>query len=268
VSIRALVPYLNLIRAYARAERANARRIAVAVTLSVVRVSLIAAIYRVAYHSIKVSALSYPNAIWSIAIYFAFIMNLGLRAIFVIVNREVHSGDIEVALLKPLDWRLSKICELLGKNGLEFIIQLIVMPVVLLLLVGPPDISHLTPVLGLDFVVLTALSIITASALFLTIGLSAFWLSDAQSLNRIIDKVILIFGGGFVPIALLPVAAQLFVRYTPFGVYAAPTQLFNPGIVAHIVPTMIAALFWSVALVALCQHVWNAAQRRIEVNGG
>lgn len=261
-------PYLRVVQMHARADRANNSRLIGAVLLSVARVGLLAAIYRVAYQTLPVSSLSYPNAVWSLAIYYAFILNLGLRAVFTLVNQEVRSGDIEVALLRPLDWPLSKICELLGKNGPEFLIQLVVLPLALLLFVGPPDVSHLSWGIGAGFMVLTVLSIVTASALFLTVGLLAFWLTDAQPVFRLVDKIILIFGGGFVPIALLPAAVQVFVRYSPFGVYAAPTQLFNPAIGSHMVATLIAAVGWSLALIVLCQFVWTRAQRRVEVNGG
>jgi len=71
-----------------------------------------------------------------------------------------------------------------------------------------------------------------------------------------------------VPIALLPQTVQLFVRYSPFGVYSAPTQLFNPALTQHIVPMLVSAVFWSVVMLAFCQFVWRRAMMRIEVNGG
>ena len=261
-------PYWRILAVYSRADSANPIRFGVAIAIQVVRVVFIAAIYRVAYNHAPIGLLSYPNAVWSVAAYFAFIMNLGLRNLFTIVNNDVLSGIVEIALIKPLDWRLSKVCILIGSNGREFLVQLLVMPLILLLLVGPPNLSHLSPVVDISFLVLMLLAIVTASSMFLTVGLCAFWLNDAQPVYRILDKVALIFGGGFVPIALLPVAAQTFVRFSPFGVYAAPTQLFNPGIVPHLPVTLISAVVWSVVLVGLCQWVWLRAQERIEVNGG
>jgi ABC-type uncharacterized transport system permease subunit len=261
-------PYWLIVAVYSRADLANPVRLTIAIAIQVIRVIFIAAIYRVAYRGSAGTSLPYANAVWSVAAYFAFIMNLGLRNIFSVVNNDVKSGVVEVALTKPLDWRLTKVAILIGSNGREFLLQLVVLPVALLFLVGPPDLAHLTPLVDLVFVVLLFLAIITASAMFLTIGLSAFWLTDAQPVYRILDKVALIFGGGFVPIALLPAAAQSFVRYSPFGVYAAPTQVFNPGIVPHLPLTLLSAVLWSIALIMLCQWVWHRAQSRIEVNGG
>lgn len=263
-----LKPYVKIVRTSVREDSANAKRLMLGLAVSLIRVGLIAAIYEVAYRHAPHLGLSYKNAVWSIAIYFAFILNLGLRNVFKIVNRDIQTGAVEVGLIKPLDWRLSKVSELLGKNGLEFLLQLIVLPFFLLVVVGAPDLSHLSLGSILVFLLLTVLAMITASAMFLTVGLTAFWLNDATPVYRLLDKAALILGGGFVPIALLPHVAQVFVRYSPFGVYAAPTQLFNPGVVPVLWPTFVSAVLWSFALVCLCQWVWRRAEQRIEVNGG
>jgi ABC-type uncharacterized transport system permease subunit len=262
-------PYLYIIRTAAREDRANAKRLIGGMLISTLRVGMIAAIYQMAYqHAAGKSGLSYENAVWSIAIYFAFIVNLGLRNIFRLVESAVRTGAVEVGITKPIDWRLGKVCELLGKNGLEFLLQLVILPLFLLLTIGVPSVSHLSAISVLAFALLTVLAMVAASALFLTIGLVAFWLNDAQSVFRIFDKLAMIFGGAFVPIALLPHAAQAFVRYSPFGVYAAPTQLLNPAATHLLAQTVLSAALWSVILVWFCQFVWRRAMARVEVNGG
>jgi ABC-2 type transport system permease protein len=264
----AVSAYWQVVKTSAREDAANAKRLIAGVLVSVARVGLIAAIYSVAYRKLGHASLPYANAIWGIGIYFGLILNLGLRNIFKIVNREVSTGMVEVGLIKPLDWRLSKVCELIGKNGLEFLVGLVVLPCALYIFVGPPDVSHLSVLVVLSFILLTILAIVAAASLFITIGLSAFWLNDAQPVYRILDKAILIFGGGFVPIALLPGVVQAMVRYSPFGVYAAPTQLFNPGVVSVLSATVASAFVWSLLLLGLCQLVWSRVEKRIEVNGG
>jgi ABC-2 type transport system permease protein len=262
-------PYLHIILVSAREDKANIGRLVSGITLSLVRVGLIAAIYFAAYkYGASKTGLSYENAVWSIAIYFAFILNLGLRNVFKTVEEAVISGSIETEITKPVDWRLRKICELLGKNGLEFLVQLVVFPLFLFFVVGAPNVGHLSGNVILAFVALTFLAMIAASALFTTIGLAAFWLNDAKPVFRIIEKIVIIFGGAFVPVALLPHAVQTAVRYSPFGVYAAPTQLFNPNIAHVLVPTLVSAAVWVVLLLWFCQFVWNRAMARIEVNGG
>ncbi len=264
-----LRPYLHIIRTAAREDSANTKRLVGGILVSVVRVGLIAAVYKVAYqHYGGRPGLSYENTVWSIAIYFAFILNLGLRNVFKVVERQVKTGAVEVGVIKPIDWRLARVCELIGKNGIEFLLQLIVLPAFLLLVVGPPDVSYLSAASLAAFGFLTLLAMVAAASMFLTVGLTAFWLNDAQSVFRLLDKIVVVFGGAFVPIALLPHTVQLFVRYSPFGVYAAPTQLFNPALTRAMLPMIISAVIWSIVLVGLCNLVWKRAMVRIEVNGG
>lgn len=253
-----------------REDSANAKRFLAGMAASVVRIVFIAAIYKVAYAlgSKSSGGLSYANAMWSVSVYFAFLLNLGIRNVFKIVDREVRTGVVEVNIIKPISYRLSKVCELLGKNAVEFLGQLVVLPLLLFVLVGAPDMSFMTPLGVLAFMLLTVLAMVSAASLFLTVGLTAFWLDDATPTYRIIDKLSLIFGGGFVPIALLPHVAQAFVRYSPFGVYAAPTQFFNQNIMPVLGATIVAAVAWSAALLVMCNYVWHRALVRIEVNGG
>ncbi len=258
-------PYWRIVVASAREDTWQRRVGAVAVTFF--RVFLLSAIYAAAYQFNKPS-LPYQNAVWSLAVYFAFISNLGLRHLFTLVERDVQTGEIEVQLIKPVDWRLAKLCQLLGKNGTVFLVQLFISPIFLLLLINKPDISFWTMPFLLMFFVLTTLAIISASSLFLSIGLAAFWLNDAKSVFRLFDKAILVFGGGFVPIALLPQGVQTFVRFSPLGVYSAPTQLFNPQIASVLPGYVLSAIVWTGVLVYICNVIWKRALLRIEVNGG
>ncbi len=205
---------------------------------------------------------------WTIALCFAFFLNLGIRGIYLPVELEIKNGTVETGLIKPLDWRVVKFLQLLGKSGVEFLVQLIVLPAVLLFVVGPPSISHLTPFVVAAFVLFVIMSVITAAALFMTVGLSAFWLNDAKSVFRIVDKMALICCGTFVPLALLPDLLQQIIRFTPFNIYAAPTRLFDPTAVPVLLPTFISGAIWLVIMLGFCQFVWNRAGRKIEVNGG
>jgi ABC-type uncharacterized transport system permease subunit len=260
--------YLAVIRMNMQEDRANPMRLIGGVGLGVVRLIIIAALYKAAYEVAAPAQLPYANALWGIGLYFAFVLGLGPRSIFKIVNEEVKTGAVEVGLIKPLDWRLVKVCQLLGKNMLEFVVSLLVNTTLLLVLTGAPDMSYMTlpsTALYLGFMVVATITIL---AIYLTIGLAAFWLGDAMSLFRLVDKCVMILAGAFVPVALFPELLQAIIRYSPFGVIAAVTQLFNERFFTNLLPTCISAIVWSVALLGFCQWIWNRACVKIEVNGG
>lgn len=260
-------PYWYILRASAKESMTNGKQIAASIAVSLFRVSMYAAIYAVAYRYGKAN-LTYENIIWSLAIFFAFNINLGLRDLFRLVDREVQSGEVEVQLVRPLDWRLTKVCQILGKNGIEFVMLLPVMSLFLAFVTGTPDVSFWSVYFLLGFSLLAVCAVLSACCLFMTVGLAAFWLNDATSVSRLVERIVLIFGGGFVPVALLPHAVQTAVRYSPFSVYAAPTQLFNPGLAGVLAAYIVSAVVWTALLVLLNNAVWHRAQLRIEVNGG
>ena len=260
--------YWHVMMMSAREDRANPLRLAGSVALGVIRLLILAAIYKVAYTITQTNALPYENALWSMAVYFALIVGLSIRNVFKLVDDEVRTGTVEVGLIKPLDWRTVKICQQVGKNLLEFSLLAVGFTVMLLLTVGLPDTSHMTIGFIVGYACIVILAIVSASALFLSVGLTAFWLNDSKSVYRLVDRTIMVFGGAFVPIALLPAAVQEILRYSPVGVFGASTQLFNPGLARHLMPTIIASLTWAVVLVVVCNLVWRRAERRIEVNGG
>lgn len=260
--------YWNVMMMSAREDRANPVRLAGSVGLGIVRVVLLAAIYKVAYELTHATALPYENAVWSMALYFALIIGLSIRNVFRLVEHEVKTGNVEASLVKPLDYCMVKICQQVGKNLLEFALLAVAFFITLMLVVGFPDVSHFNPSFLLGYTSIMLLAIVSASAMFLMVGLSAFWLNDSYSVFRIVDRTILVFGGAFVPIALLPHVVQDVLRYSPLGVFGASTQLFNPGLVQHLTATIAASLLWAVVLLGFCRLVWIRAERRIEVNGG
>ena len=261
--------YYHIFRTSLRQEGANPKRLIIGNVASIFRITLLAFIYKVAYEfGGNNTTLPYANAIWGFGIYFAFILNLGMRDIFRVIENDVITGEVETQLIKPVDWRWAKVADLLGKRSLEFFLQLLILPFALLLIVGPPDVGFWSAGFLSAFLVFVPLAIVCAVCLFMLVGFTAFWLNDAKSVYRIVDKSVLILGGGFVPIALLPEALQTFVRFTPLGIYAAPTQLFNPNVSQFLVQMMISALFWGAILIYGVNLIWRKAQTKIEVNGG
>ena len=263
-------PYWRVFVTAVREDGANPKRLISAVVQMVLRVLLVVAIYKVAYQAAgsNGASLGFANAMWTVGLCFAFFLNLAIRNLYQPVERDIKDGSVETSFIKPLDWRAVVFVRLLGKSGIEFLVQLVVLSTVLLLTIGPPSVAHLHPVMAIVFAVLFAMSVTTAGAMFMSVGLSAFWLNDAKSVFRIVDKMALICCGTFVPLALMPDIMQKIVQFTPFYIYAAPTRVFDPTFVPQMGTALLSGAIWMVVMLAFCQFVWRRAGQRIEVNGG
>jgi ABC-type uncharacterized transport system permease subunit len=260
--------YWRVFATSAREDGANPQRLISGLVQNFIRIWLVIVIYGVAYKFNPHPGLSFANTIWTFGLFFAFVLNLGLRNIARVIDAEVKLGTIETGLIKPLDWRLVKLFQLLGKSTLEFGLQLVILPITMLLTVGPPDVSFISPLVFAGLLVLLVCSMIIPATLFTIIGLTAVWTNDAMPIFRIVDKSCAVLTGSFVPIALLPGVMQTILRWSPFGIYAAPQLFFNPNVPTILVPTLISAVLWVTIMLVASKFMWSRVARKVEVNGG
>jgi ABC-2 type transport system permease protein len=260
--------YAKVFTTSAREDGANPQRLIAALAQNFIRIWLVIVVYGVAYKFNPHPAMSLANTVWTFGLFFAFVLNLGIRNIARLIDIEVKHGTVESGLIKPLDWRLVKLCQLLGKSSLEFGLQLILVPITLLIFVGPPDVSFLSPWVVAGLSVLLIFSVIVPAILFTIVGLSAVWTNDAMPIFRIVDKISAVLTGSFVPLALMPQVIQDILRWSPFGIYAAPQLFFNPQAPALVVPTLISGVLWVAIMLLASKFVWSRVTRRLEVSGG
>jgi len=251
-----------------REDGANPQRLISGLVQNFIRIWLVVVVYGVAYQFNPNPGLSFANTIWTFGLFFAFVLNLGVRNVARLIDLDIKLRTIEVGLIKPLDWRLVKMCQLLGKSSIEFGLQLIILPITLFIFVGPPDVSFWSPQLFLGLLLLLPFSVIIPAALFTIVGLSAVWTHDAMPIFRIVDKTSAVLTGSFVPLALLPHVLQDILRWSPFGIYAAPQLFFNPNAPALLAPTLISAVLWVIIMLLVSKFVWHRVSRRLEVSGG
>lgn len=247
---------------------ANPQRLISSIVQLLLRIALVVFIFQAAYAVNAAPGISLHNALWSVSFFLAFSLGLGVRNMARVIDIDIKIGGLEMQLIKPLDWRLVKTMQLLGKSIPEYVTQLIVLPILLLIFVGPPDISYLNPLTFALIVLLVLLTIVAMINAFTIIGMSGFWTNDAMSAFRLIDKIAALCAGAFVPVALLPELMQQIVRWTPFGIYSSPQLFFNPHAPEILGQLYVSGILWTVILIATSKVVWYRASRRMEVNGG
>lgn len=260
--------YWKVCATSAREDGANPQRLVAALAQNFIRIWLVIVVYGVAYQFNPHPALSLANTVWTFGLFFAFVLNLGIRNVARLIDVEIKHGAIETGLIKPLDWRWVKLCQLLGKSSIEFGLQLILVPITLLIFVGPPDVSFLSPWVVVGLTVLLVCAVIIPATLFTMVGLSAVWTNDAMPVFRIVDKIAAVLSGSFVPLALMPQVLQDILRWSPFGIYAAPQLFFNPQAPHLVVTTLISGVLWVIVMVLASRFVWYRVTRRLEVSGG
>ncbi len=199
-------------------------------------------------------------------ILYAVFSGFGSRDMYRLINEDFKSGAIEVWLNKPVSYLIMKMGQNLGKD-IPAGCALILMTGVFWAIMGLPHAEDM----GLRFILavpLFLLGIILAHFLYALVGLSVVWLHDATATFFIVDKIVMIFGGAYIPIAFFPGTFRLIGEASPMGAALYVSQMFYPDFFDNYLRFISVMVFWVIAtgwaLIAVNKAMFN----RMTVNGG
>lgn len=206
------------------------------------------------------------NAIWSMSMYFV-VFWLGLRELQKTFRKDILSGDVEVYLLRPMHYVWQKVIQQLGAGILPFTFALTTSFIISFLLVGFPVINTGPIIFIVLIIIIFILSQILTAIIYIIAGLSAFWLQDSEPVYFIVSKLIMIFGGAWVPVAFFPHPLQVFAEYSPFGASLALSFSMYPNFSERFSFWVGINLFWIILLGILAYFLSKSAYKRLSVNG-
>lgn len=184
------------------------------------------------------------------------------------VGTAVRSGDVAVYLLKPLHYPAYLLASHFG--NFVFDLAAVTLPVALAIalvfgVLPPASLFH-----GLAFLAFWPLSFMILFALAALLGLAAFWLMTAQSLDWFFNAVMTLLSGAMVPLWFFPgwlaaLAGHLpfsWVSYYPAAVYLGK---LGPG---QTLLYLALGLVWLAVLLLALAWLWSQARHRLIVQGG
>lgn len=184
------------------------------------------------------------------------------------IGNSVKTGDIAVYLLKPMRYPLYLLFVEVGHLAYRLIA--VVVPVVgiswLIYGMAPPaSIFHgamFLPFYLIAFAILFLLSILC--------GLIAFWTMTVFSLEWLLQGMLAIFSGTFIPFWFFPERLAAVVQFAPFawiGYYPGAVYLGKLD-APHVLAAFGGGCIWIVALAAIVALLWRRATLRMVVQGG
>jgi len=191
---------------------------------------------------------------------------LSVPQLHVEIQEDVRRGDIAYHLPRPVSYVGSMLAQAAGTLSVRLPIMALTACVCAYLFTGraPPLAALLT------FAVFAVAATLLASALYVGIGLLAFWLSDVSPIYWVVQKALFVLGGMMLPLELYPRWLQSVAHFTPFpALLAGPAQLVlrasEPGEVLILAARLGA---WSVFVAMLLWFVFRRASRSLQVSGG
>ena len=193
-------------------------------------------------------------------------IELSQTRIFGPISEEVKDGTVAYSLSRPYSYVLFWISRGMGENIVKVVPLLIEGFLLALLMVGPlPGYFRALPI---GFVTIIG-GILIGTTMQAIIGLLAFWFEEVMPFWWIMQKLVFVIGGMFIPIDLYPDWLGSIARYTPFAFAAYwPATVFVDHTPQRVVITVIGQAGYVVVFGLIAALLFRAAVKKLHVQGG
>lgn len=184
------------------------------------------------------------------------------------IGKDIHSGDISLALTRPCSYHFQLLMDLHSKAVVSTFTSSLPIFIAATVLIGiSPPVSAVT--FGI-FILAAIMGGIIYILIDLIISYSAFWLMGYWYIRLYKGALFMLFGGTVLPLWFYPdwlravsdVLPFQFSLFIPMEIYLGRTR--GDGIVT----LLVMQVFWIALLFALERFVWSRAQYKIVVQGG
>jgi ABC-2 type transport system permease protein len=203
------------------------------------------------------------SLVWYLAITEWILMSM--PTIHMDIQESIRRGDVVCQLGRPVSYVGAVFAEGVGA-------LLMRAPVLFLVACGASFVltRHMLPVTVLAAIVpLGFVAAALLTAIYVGLGMAAFWLGDASPLWWVSQKALFVLGGMMMPLSLYPDVIQHVAAFTPFpAILAGPATLALRGNIEGLGMLTLRLAGWSVVTAAALQLLFRRATRTLTLNGG
>lgn len=213
----------------------------------------------------SINGVDYKTTMWSMFIYFA-IMILNIRSIDNVIMTEVKSGNVEMFLNKPVNYLTLNYYKVIGKGLFSFLFITLVGTILMVLSLGFPNVNLVVfiPSLLITFL----LGQILALLLYGIIGMLAFFIQEVRPVHWIVDKLVMVLGGSYLPVSLFPKYMKLMAFYSPFGAINFATSTVYDSWNSEYLTRIGLQVVWIIIFGLLSIYIYRKTREKAMINGG
>jgi ABC-2 type transport system permease protein len=194
--------------------------------------------------------------------------NLTSQITIHILAYKIQDGTLSSELLKPVHPILTN--TLINNLAFKALNFAALVPIwIVLAVLFRPDFSAVTPL----SLLLAAPAIVLGFGISFLFGAAitcvAFWTTRVYALNEFYSALVVLFGGLFVPLDLLPAVAQQIARLLPFQliIYFPIQLILNRLSPAEIAGNFALAALWFCVALGLFLAIWRVGVKRFSAVG-
>lgn len=213
----------------------------------------------------NINGTDYTTTLWSMFIYFC-IMILNIRRIHRLIMDDVKNGNVEMFLSKPVNYVFLTFYKCIGQGLYSFIVISLLGSVAMLLFVGVPDLnlSIFIPTFIITFILGTILGLI----LYSIIGLLSFFMQDVRPIHWVVDKLVMVLGGSYLPVALFPPFLKFLAFVSPFGAINFTSSTVYESWNEEFLIRILLQIIWIIIFGLLLIYVYKKSRQKTMINGG
>lgn len=183
------------------------------------------------------------------------------------INAQIQSGDIAVALIRPIGFQRMLLARHLGDTAVKMLCYML--PLIILV-----KVCTKMPLLCVDQLGFGILSVFLAYGIqffySLIIGFLAFWLIVTWPIHMFMGAIYKLLSGVWIPVAMFPAILYRITLFLPFrAIYAIPVSILTDRMERKAVWQSIGVqIIWLMVLYLLTQFLWHIGRHKLVVQGG
>jgi ABC-2 type transport system permease protein len=184
------------------------------------------------------------------------------------ISRRILTGDIVIDLLRPLDFLLMQMFDVLGFVGGNFLAITLPSFLIVILAFGMPVPLGLNLIL---FIASLALAFLVSFLIDFLVGTIAFYTESTWGVCATKEVIVLALSGALIPLRFYPEPIKRVLEWLPFqAIYNLPLSVLMDGSARPLeaLGDLGIQAAWVLALLAAARAFFARASRAVTVNGG
>lgn len=234
-------------------------------TFFVIVIFIFYSLWRVIYDGAStIVGFTITQALWYLT--FTEAIEMSQTRVFIPISQEVKDGTVAYSLGRPYSYVLYWISRAMGENVVKMVPLLVEGFIFATIMVGP--LPGYLAALPAGVLVLLG-GVLIGTTLQTIIGLLAFWFEEVMPFHWIIQKLVFVIGGMFIPIDFYPDWMQSIARVTPFAFAAYwPASTWVAFSWERFATTIAGQAAYLVVFGITASLLFRAAVRKLHVQGG
>ncbi|MBP1996113.1 ABC transporter permease [Paenibacillus eucommiae] len=183
------------------------------------------------------------------------------------MDEKIKSGMIAMDLIKPMNFHANILCHTLGNNLFRITFQALPLCIIGFLIFDMPLPSGIHSVL---FIISLINAFLLNFILAYMLGMIGFWYLSVWHLSRLLEDVVRLFGGVWIPLWFFPKAMVTISEYLPFQyIYFVPINIYlNKLSMDRSFEMLLNQAVWIVLLSGFSYAIWRKGIQKLVIQGG